>query len=312
MVARHYRSLGAELGEGITCFPDGQLWCVDIPAGAVYRVDPDGVSLEYRGESEISKVLAWEDGCVLMGRSGLIWCDAAFSPVGQLLINSPGSNLRLSDAVALPDGDVLVGVVDRDLAPHSGSLLYVSGDSVSEIVTGATISNGVAVCSDGHTVIWTDSATGWLEAFDWDSTNRTLTNRRPFAQIDPAHGVPDGICTDQEGGVWVAMWSGGKVLRLDQHGVLDQAFDIPVPHVTSVCFTESDDLIVTTAWATLDDAARAQCAQAGDLWLIPSSEHGCHRLPTAAVGFRPPPDHPESQEGENVAPRTMPPSQLRR
>lgn len=74
-----------------------------------------------------------------------------------------------------------------------------------------------------------------------------------LATIPPGGGPdgtkPDGLCTDHDGGVWVALWGGGCVLRLTPEGVVDRRVRLPVPFVTSCAFggRDGDLLFVTTA-----------------------------------------------------------------
>ena len=69
--------------------------------------------------------------------------------------------------------------------------------------------------------------------------------------------MPDGMCFDDSGCLWVAMWSGSKVILLDPSGKLCGEIAIPAANVTNVCFCGEalDRLIVSTA-ATLDASGK--------------------------------------------------------
>lgn len=41
------------------------------------------------------------------------------------------------------------------------------------------------------------------------------------------YGYPDGLCLDNEGGLWTARWSAGKVIRLDSSGKIDVEINLP-------------------------------------------------------------------------------------
>jgi sugar lactone lactonase YvrE len=287
MKPMHRCVLSAELGEGIACMPDGNVYCVDIPAGAVYQVTSAGSVLRYRSEGEISKVLPWRGGFILMGRLGPIWVDEGFHEVAALTLHDESSNLRCSDATVLPNGDVILGVVERDLRQAAGRLLYLSPLGVSEVVAHTTISNGVCLGADGQTLAWIDSAQAQIELFDWDKESRTLGHRRVLCTIPAELGVPDGMCADTDGGWWVAMWSGSAVLRIDEEGRIDERIELPVPHVTSVCFSAEDDLLITTARATLTPEQQLLYPQAGDVWVLPASEHGRKGVSPSVAALRP-------------------------
>ncbi len=60
--------------------------------------------------------------------------------------------------------------------------------------------------------------------------------------------MPDGLTIDAEGGLWVALWSGGAVHRY-LHGLLDRVIELPVSQPTSCTFggDDFDELFVTSA-----------------------------------------------------------------
>lgn len=62
-------------------------------------------------------------------------------------------------------------------------------------------------------------------------------------------GKPDGLCVDAAGGVWVACWGGGRVLRVSADGTVERMVEVPTPLVTSCAFAgpDLDTLIITTA-----------------------------------------------------------------
>lgn len=273
MDAELVANVGAELGEGATLFPDGSVWWVDLLVGRTYRWH-DGVNeVGPVFPHEVAKVLPGMDYPVLVGREYV----QSLGPDREQLapIASSSAHLRGSDAAVLPDGSLVFGVVDLDLKPGRGSLRWLRGGEVTTVVDEATIPNGIAVMPDGRSVVWTDSPTNRLDLFDIDE-REGLVNRRPFAQIPSEFGVPDGLCVDSEGGVWVAMWGGGSVLRFTAGGLIDVELDIGVPHVTSCAFDTDDALIVTTASVALSPENRHRYPSAGGLFRVDRSVHG-HR-----------------------------------
>ena len=75
--------------------------------------------------------------------------------------------------------------------------------------------NGTVITQDGCTLIVGESFGARLTAFDIQ-TDGSLTNRRVWAQMEGA--VPDGICLDSAGGIWVASPVSAEVLRLVEGG----------------------------------------------------------------------------------------------
>jgi sugar lactone lactonase YvrE len=88
-----------------------------------------------------------------------------------------------------------------------------------------------------------------VDAIDFDVERGRLGARRAFAEIDPADGLPDGLCVDAAGGVWIALFGGGAVRRYTPDGELDLHFALPVTNPTSLAFggPELDELFITSA-----------------------------------------------------------------
>jgi sugar lactone lactonase YvrE len=85
---------------------------------------------------------------------------------------------------------------------------------------GLAFPNGTVITADGGTMIVGESYGGRLTAFAIGADG-ALGERRLFAQLQGA--VPDGICLDEDGAVWVACPLTGRVLRVREGGdVLDE------------------------------------------------------------------------------------------
>jgi sugar lactone lactonase YvrE len=75
-------------------------------------------------------------------------------------------------------------------------------------------------------------------------------------RIDPAEGFPDGLCVDDEGCAWVAMWGGSQVLRFSPSGDLLARVRVPIVHTTACWFggPDRDVLYITTSPGHRDPA----------------------------------------------------------
>lgn len=72
---------------------------------------------------------------------------------------------------------------------------------VSVVASGLRLPNAMAIAPDGQTLILAETLESRLLAFDIHQDG-SLHNQRTWAQLP---GMPDGICLDAEGQVWVAM-----------------------------------------------------------------------------------------------------------
>jgi len=277
---------GAELGEGIQLFPDGGLRWVDLPEGKIFRLDGTTNRLLQSFDHEVSKVLPAEKGAIALGRFGPIAMDHSGQVVGSMEFLDVGSNLRLSDGAVLPDGSISVGIVDRELVKGRGSLVQITNElEVREVVTGATIPNGCGLLPSGQELVWVDSPTQTLSLLAWNEATGILGPPRPIAEIPAEYGVPDGLCVDSQGGIWVAMWGGGKVLRLSQAGEIELIVQVGTPYVTSCSFDQESNLVITTAAAVIEKNQRSNFPGAGGIWMVPANEHGRQGQPISLVNL---------------------------
>ncbi len=83
--------------------------------------------------------------------------------------------------------------------------------------------NGTIITHDGKTLVVGETFAARLTAFDV-AADGTLTNRRVWAQL-PQGAVPDGICLDAEGAIWVASPTSNEALRIREGGEVSERID---------------------------------------------------------------------------------------
>lgn len=274
----------AELAEAPQLFPSGELFWVDIPRGEINRLVNGENSQVTKYPFEVSKLLPDKSGSLALCRTGIRSLNQTFQEVGLFDFLTMESNLRLSDAAVLPDGSIAVGILDRNLAEGKGSLVQISQElEITEVVGGSTIPNGIAVLPDGEGVVWLDSPNHELAILRLNGSKLSKPER--FIPLDPGLGVPDGLCVDSQGGVWVAMWGGGKVVRISPVGEMDLIVELPCPHVSSCCFDADNNLIITTASVLLSDSEKRAIPGAGGLWMLAAQHHGYQGLPIQSANL---------------------------
>ena len=94
-----------------------------------------------------------------------------------------------------------------------------------------------------------DTVARCIYRYDWRRSDGELSNRRVFARIDRAEGIPDGLAIDAEGFVWCAHWFGGCVTRYDPDGKRERRIDLPASQTSSLAFggPDLDEIYVTSA-----------------------------------------------------------------
>ncbi len=206
---------------------DGRFWFSDMHAGQVIAVDLSGrseVVVEVKAEPS---GLGWlPDGRLLvvsMRDRRLLRLDA--DGLTQVADLSDLASYHCNDMVVDAEGRAYVGNFGFDLhageSPTSANLILVHPDGRSEVAAAdLRFPNGAVITPDGRTLIVGESFGGCLTAFDV-ADDGTLSGRREWAKLEGA--VPDGICLDAEGAIWVASPIGkGGVLRVREGGEVTQ------------------------------------------------------------------------------------------
>jgi sugar lactone lactonase YvrE len=259
---------GLCFGEGPR-WHNGRLWFSDMHDLAVKTVDLDG-----RVERMVE---------VPGQPSGLGWM-----PDGTLLVVSMTDRrvLRLdhdrlivhaelgaiatfhcNDMVVDADGRAYVGNFGFDLhraentgdwsiaAPATMAMVERNG-RVTAAATELSFPNGTVITPDGATLIVAESMGRCLTAFD-RAGDGTLTNRRVWADLGDR--LPDGICLDADGAIWVSNAGAAECLRVAEGGQVLEVIDTGDP-----CFAcmlggpQGTTLFMLTSASSQPAACRSQ------------------------------------------------------
>jgi sugar lactone lactonase YvrE len=264
----------AVLGEGPYWVPEESclLWA-DIPNGLLHRTSvPSGETLS-AAFGEVSAAFPALDGGILTaGGSRLTLRAPTESGVGwreRTIAEAPASEgVRFNDASVDPAGRVWVGSMHIGETEPVGVLYRLDpGGRLTPVVRGVTVSNGLGWSPDGSRMYYADSPMRRIDMFDYDPATGEAFQRRVFADLSGAEGIPDGLTVDLDGCVWVAMWGGGALRRFTPYGQQDAVLPVPVSQPTSCAFggPGMSELYVTTASIGLTDAQRAAEPLAGRL-----------------------------------------------
>ncbi|XP_059112416.1 regucalcin-like [Peromyscus eremicus] len=150
-----------------------------------------------------------------------------------------------------PEGTMPEPLAPGVWEPARGALYSLHGDHVvRKLADRLGISNGLDWSPDQRTFYHVDSLDYAVYAYDYDVQAGTIENRRLLLQLPRGGAMPDGLCVDTAGSLWVACIDGGRVIRVDPHtGSRVGTLEFPVSRVTSCCFGGADyaDLFVTSA-----------------------------------------------------------------
>ena len=204
---------------------DGRLWFSDIHGLDIIASDLGGRHEKIAAIAESPSGLGWTtDGKLLavsMNNRKLLRQKAAgFVTHADLSSLAKGP---CNDMVVTPGGRAYVGNFGYDLwnnAPRApASIIKIEPDGSASIAAdGLEFPNGMVITPDGKNLIVAESYANRLTKFDI-AADGLLINRRIFADLPGV--VPDGICLDPEGAVWVGHARAPQCLRVFDGGRID-------------------------------------------------------------------------------------------
>ncbi len=264
----------AILGEGPCWDPrSNRLYWVNIRGCDVHEFDPaTGRDRAIRVPRHVGCVVLRETGGALVAlQDGLAELDLGTGQLTPIVNPEPGrADILFNDGKCDPAGRFWVGTKAYANTPGAGSLYCLDTDrTVRRRLQDVTISNGLAWSLDARRMYYIDSMAGEVSVFDYDAASGAIANRRTAARIPRGMGVPDGMTIDAEGKLWVALWGGHRVVRLDPDtGNCLETVPMPVTCPSSCCFggRGMDELYITSAWIELQPEARAAEPAAGGLF----------------------------------------------
>ncbi|MFH1524230.1 MAG: SMP-30/gluconolactonase/LRE family protein [Chloroflexota bacterium] len=272
----------AALGEGPAWDPQTHnLYWVNIHAGHLHIFDPKDGSDHLIDIGEFLGCAApRENGGVVLGlRSGFATLDLSTERLTRLVNPEPHSpEHRFNDGKCDPAGRFLAGTMNDTETKASGSLYSLAPDgTLRTLVTGVQISNGLTWSPDYRTFYYIDTPTRMVMAYDYDLATGEIANPRPIVTVPPEMGWPDGMTSDTEGMLWVAIWGGAKLTRWNPAtGQLLEQIPFPALNVSSCCFGGPDltDIYVTTARKGMDAKELSDYPLSGGLFQIKTNIQG--------------------------------------
>jgi sugar lactone lactonase YvrE len=233
---------------------DGKVWFSDMLDLKIIAVDPGGhavIAAEVPGQPGGLGFLP--DGRLLvvsMTDQRLLRLDAGgLKEVADLSRMAKGN---CNDMVVDVQGRAYIGDWGFVGPPKKGQvmkadLILVTPDGKARIVSDELLfPNGAVITPDNQILIVAESSASRLAAFDIEDDG-SLANYRVWANLGKGV-IPDGICLDAEGAIWVTDSAGKDVIRVRKGG--EVAERITVSDRAYACILggpERRDLYLTTA-----------------------------------------------------------------
>ena len=94
-------------------------------------------------------------------------------------------------------------------------------------------------------------------------------------KVPKKRGYPDGICTDVNGGVWVAYWNGSCVIRHFPNGKIDKIIKLPIKKPTSLCFGGNKlNMLFITSAKSFSKRNHKEESNSGSIFAVKTSIRG--------------------------------------
>ena len=276
----------ATLGEGPAWdAKTNTLYWVDILEKRIHMYD--GADRVIQLEDYVGCVAPCRDGRLVIAlRFGLWTLDLSAAKLTEIAVprGEPSTN-RFNDGKCDPAGRLLAGTMDMNEREASGALYSLSSDlKITKLLEGIRISNGLAWSPDYKTLYYIDTPTREVKAFEYDLDTGRIGGARVVIRVPEELGFPDGMTSDTEGNLWIAMWAGAQVTRWDpRRGQLLEQIEVPAWNVTSCVFggEELNELYITTASSGMDAADLSHYPQSGGLFRLRTNVRG---MPTFEFG----------------------------
>lgn len=250
------------------------LYWVDINAPSLNRFDPvTGRNTPMPMPESIGCFALRRDGGFVVALRGGFWLAQPDGTLTRKVADAPyeQSHHRFNDGRCDASGRLLAGTMNEKRDANTAALYRLDPDfTLTRVLAGMTISNGLAFSPDGRTMYHADTPTQIIHGFDYDQASGTPSNQRVFARFTEDGERPDGAAVDSEGCYWIAFYRGGKVQRIAPDGRIRNEFPVPAMCPTMCAFGGHDltTLYVTSARQMRDTEELARLPQSGGVFAM--------------------------------------------
>jgi sugar lactone lactonase YvrE len=220
-----------------------------------------------------------KDFVLLAVQGGLAWLHLDSGNTSWLThIEGHVPTNRTNDGGCDASGRLWIGTMDGRCKKGLGSLYCFSKDfDLQKKLNHLSVPNGIVWSEENNRMYHIDSATSCVKSYFFDIESGDIELEKTIITVPDEMGVPDGMCRDKNGMLWIAHWDGFGVYCWNPgNGKLVAKIDVPVPQVTSCAFggEKMDQLIITTARQGLSEDQLKKYPESGCVFIAAPGVQG--------------------------------------
>ena len=226
--------------------------------------------IERKFDSLVTSIAKRESGgYVVAAGLKLIVLNENLDVIGTSPLEMPNENVRTNDGNVDINGNYWVGCFANDAKPKQGNLRRISPNLGSKVfLKDISIANGMDWSPDNKICYYIDTPTKKVSRFNFNIETSELEGELEAIDVSQYSGMPDGMCVDALGNLWVAFWGGGCVRSFAPTGELLAQVDVAATLVTNCAFGGADlsTLYITCAIPSYEDFVKGDEPLAGSLF----------------------------------------------
>lgn len=254
-----------------------RLFWVNVLEGHLYIYEPEsGRNRTILLGEPIGCVAPYRTDTAILGlKAGIATVDLCGEQVKYIVqpeAHLPGN--RFNDGKCDAAGRFLVGTMDNGEVSPTGSLYSLEEDGeLIQLLSGVHVSNGMTWSPDFKTFYYIDTPARKVMAYDYDLSTGQIANPRIALRV----ALADGMTSDQEGRLWIALWGTAEIMIWDPKACkIVEIIAIPAIHASSCVFGGRDlnELYVTTSRRGADSIKLNRYPASGGLFKLNTNTVG--------------------------------------
>ena len=176
--------------------------------------------------------------------------DDEFNLKTEIDLNIDLEVMRTNDGNIDPCGCLWIGSAEVIEGSATGELYKIDASYKKTIQRrNIHIANGVDWSPDGTSMYYIDSAPREISRYQYNPEKGEIVRELSAIDVSDVTGVPDGMCTDSLGNLWVAFWGCGQVRNYTPDGELLNIVQAPTALTTCPSFggPEMKTMFITSA-----------------------------------------------------------------